>query len=133
VRLRLLELAGQVAAELNAIVDDGDRERLQEAYEHQLNNLLFEGSLTRASGMRCTVHQPASVALHKGQRVIDLDGRYGVITGFMRSRSWAGRKPVAVRWTIVQHADGRRRYLRPEEIRVVETTAPVKEREASQR
>jgi hypothetical protein len=133
VRLRLLELAGQVAAELNVIVDDDEREGLQEAYEHQLNNELFAGSVSRAAGVRCVVHQPVAVSLREGQSVIDAEGRYGVIAGFMRSRSWAGRKPVAVLWAIVQHPDGRRRYMRPDEIRVVETTTPVNEREASQR
>lgn len=47
IRARLLELAGEVAALLNVVEDDDEREALQVDYERALNEGLFAGSERR--------------------------------------------------------------------------------------
>jgi hypothetical protein len=46
-RARLLELADDVAALLNVVEDDDEREELQVDYERRLNEHLFAGSERR--------------------------------------------------------------------------------------
>jgi hypothetical protein len=46
-RTRLVELADDVAALLNVVEDDDEREALQTDYERRLNEALFAGSERR--------------------------------------------------------------------------------------
>ncbi len=47
IRARLLEFACEVAAQLNVIEDDDEREQMQVDYERALNEALFAGSERR--------------------------------------------------------------------------------------
>lgn len=47
IRARLVELVGEVAAQLNVVEDDDEREALQVDYERSLNEHLFAGSERR--------------------------------------------------------------------------------------
>jgi len=47
IRARLIELAEEVAAQLNVIEDDDEREELQVDYERRLNEQMFAGSERR--------------------------------------------------------------------------------------
>jgi hypothetical protein len=49
IRAHLLELAGEVGAQLNVIEDDDERAALQLDYERELNDVLYAGSERRTS------------------------------------------------------------------------------------
>jgi hypothetical protein len=69
------------------------------------------------------VHNELSVALRKGQRVLDPIGVEGEIVGFKSTRTWSFRRPSRISWVIVRTADGLQSYRSAAELRVVERKA----------
>jgi hypothetical protein len=97
------ELAGkavEVAALLNQVVDDDERERLQEMYERRLNDELFHGSEIRAANTDTAL--PVTV----GARVRSRDGRVGVVRGFRQERLWSYRDRTVVLHALIDDGTG---------------------------
>jgi hypothetical protein len=96
------ELAGkavEVAALLNQVVDDDERERLQEMYERRLNDELFHGSEIRAANT-------AALPVRVGARVRSRDGRVGVVRGFRQERLWSYRDRTVVLHALIDDGTG---------------------------
>jgi hypothetical protein len=101
------ELAGkavEVAALLNQVVDDDERERLQEMYERRLNDELFHGSEVRAANAE--VVQLNRVPIRVGARVRSRDGREGIVRAFRTERLWSYRERSLVLYALVDDGTG---------------------------
>lgn len=69
------------------------------------------------------IHQELTVALRKGQRVLDPIGVEGEVVGFKSTTRWAYLRSTRISWVIVRTADGLQSYRSAAELRVVEKTA----------
>lgn len=73
-RRRLTYLAWMVAAELNMVESDDERELLQEHFERLLNDELFTGSLNRAALAETTKRLRGDSLLAATLRLVNPDG-----------------------------------------------------------
>lgn len=76
------------------------------------------------------VREPLSVPLRNGTRVIDEYGREGLVVGDRKQSFWFGRVKRGVKlWLLVEFPGGQRGSFAASELRAVEETAVVVERE----